>query len=490
MLQRGSAVQLFNGFDTRQLKVSNDNTKNASFDFKSVLNDKSFESRQVEQPDTQPKSDRKLNKHEMTSRKRPEVKEAKADVKDDVQEVNHSKSEASNQVNDESKINHSEASKESDEITAVKKLLKKLGMTDEEVDAMLEMLPDEMVANLIQTVEALPQMNGFTLTDGDLKTELSKSIEGLQENLKEIVQFVSGENEVTTEIKLALETISAKLENAQLSLESMEVEEFAQVLETVQESESVKSEVRAEFNTDVEVVEVKVIEPQNNDSITKVDGQVAIEQDVKANASDQEANSENPDSSSKDQPMLQTQATESAEQTPSQVDQMATEMIKVENTIIQNTQPMEHTSGRVRLAQNIMNQVMDGVKPNLNLVENGQQIVLKLRPEELGTVDLKLSVEKGILMAEFNVESQIVKETLESNMADLKQALSEKGYNIEGMQVSVGQDQADQQSQFENRFFNQNSQRKYFFGNEDELPDFESINKTLAGLQSTFEYLG
>lgn len=488
MLQRGSAVQLFNGFDTRQLKVSNDNAKNMAFDFQSVLSEKSYESNEVAKKDTQLKSDEKLNKHEMTSRKRPEVHEAKETAK----EVKRSKAEGSKEVDNKSKVSESDESKESKELSAAKRLLKKLGMSDDEIENMLEMLPEDMIANLVQVVKELPQVMGVIESEGNLHASLTESVGNLQETLQEMIQYLTQTDsiEVSPELKMALENMTQKLESAQLNLENMKTEEFAQVVEAVQQNESSQAQTEAGMKTEVEIIDVKAIEPQSDISEIKVDGQAEAVQEVQTKTSEQGAADEDQESNTKDQPTLQTAAVESAEQSPSQVDQSAAEMIKIESAVIKNAQPMEHASGRVRLAQNIMNQVMTGVKPNLNLTENGQQIVLKLRPEELGTVDLKLSVEKGILMAEFNVESQIVKETLESNMADLKQALAEKGYNIEGMQVSVGQEQTEQQGQFENRFFNQNTQRKYFFGNEEDMPDFESINKTLAGLQSTFEYLG
>ncbi len=65
----------------------------------------------------------------------------------------------------------------------------------------------------------------------------------------------------------------------------------------------------------------------------------------------------------------------------------------------------------------------------------------------MGNVELKVSIEKGVLLAEFNVESQIVKEALESNLADLRNALSDKGFSIHDLNVSVNQEQTNQQQQ-------------------------------------------
>ena len=487
MLQGGSAVQIFKGLDTRQLRVSNDNTRDAAYDFQAVLSEKSYEPREVEKSYDEPASDQKLNKQEMTSRKRPEVREAK----DNDSTLRESKAKETDEVQKESKVEKNDEPSSEKEVEAVKKLLKKLGMSEEEVDQMIEMIPEDMLASLVQVIEELPQVNDFAMIDSELQSQLSETIETLSNIIEEITTQFSTLKDVPTDVLESLQNLTVKLEDAQINLENMKVEDFASIIETVTNEEQTDQTSEAQASTEVEIVDVKVVEPQNTTQSLAPDAEVDVAKEAKVDTETQENTDTNQESGKNDQPAVQASAEPlTAEQTPSQVDQSFAEMMKVENTIIKNAQPMELASGRVRLAQNIMNQVMSGARMSLNPTENGQQIILKLRPEELGNVDLKLSVDKGVLMAEFNVESQIVKETLESNMADLKQALSEKGYNIEGMQVSVGQEQTEQQNSFENRFFNQNTQRKYFFGNEEDMPDFESINKSLAGLQSTFEYLG
>jgi flagellar hook-length control protein FliK len=370
-------------------------------------------------------------------------------------------------------------------------MLKKLGMDDEDIEMMMDIIPEDMLENLVQVVQDLPQMAEMSLGNMDAKEQLTEVISNLSEVLTEITQELSSDSSTPVEILTALESLNGKLENAQINLENMNSEDFGKVLEEVQQIDLKESDVQQAGKAEVEIVEIKSVENQPEESVQKTEDGPDTVKEAKVETQPQENQGEQ-SSESKEQGTEQAAAVESttAEQTPGQVDQSFAEMMKVENNIIKSAQPMELASARVRLSQNVMNQVLDGTKLQLNPTENGQQIILKLRPEELGNVDLKLTVDKGVLMAEFNVESQIVKETLESNMADLKQALAEKGYNIEGMQVSVGQEQTEQQSQFENRFFNQNTQRKYFFGSDDEMVDFESINKSLAGLQSTFEYLG
>jgi len=496
LVQGGSAIQLFKGLDTRQLKVSSDTTPNAAFDFKSVMNEKSYAPREYEAEVTQSRSDEKLNKQEMTSRKRPEVR----DANNEGTSTRKMKSKETSQVDQKGeteKVSKDESTEESKELSAVKKLLKKLGMSDEEITQMMEMIPEEMVSELAALMQELPQLTDLTLDSTVALEELSSMIGGLDEIIEKISLELSQMQNVPTELLSTIENLEAKLETAQMNLESMSAEDFAQVLTEVEAEVTAETRQTTELTSEIEVLEVKVTETPVENTDAKVETPASdatkiapIEEQATQESHDENSSDKSDQSSDQSSDQAQTVVQTNAELTPSQVDQSFNDMIKIENSLIKNAQPMELASGRVRLAQNVMDQVMTGTKFQLNPTENGQQIVLRLSPEDLGTVNLKISVEKGILMAEFNVENQIVKETLESNMSDLKQALEEKGFAIEGMEVSVGQDQSEQQGQFENNFFNQSNQRKYFFGLEEDLPDLESLNKSLAGLQSSFEYLG
>ncbi len=474
MLQGGSAI-MFNGLDTRQLKVSGGDSRTAAFDFKSVLSEKRSTAFDSDKDRSISRKDEKLNKHEMTRKEKPLVNK-----KRESQDVKKTDSKEKTKTDE---------SKESKEIRAAKKLLEKLGMSVDEIDQMLGLMPEEMISELTALMNMIPQLSGSVSKEGEMLEGLSSLVGSISNLLDELSQL----DNISSNLLSTIQSLESKLDMAQLNLESMEIEEFTEILKEVQSLTSEGTETSVEKgNSEIEILDVEVTSVKDetsstdvkNQDVSKVEtDQTSGEQSAEGSATDAES-SENGTGNS----YSSTVVASNTELSPSQVDQQFTDMLKVENTVIKNTQPMELASGRVRLAQNVMDQVMQGAKLQLNPMENGQQVILRLRPEELGNVNLKLSVEKGILMAEFSVESQIVKETLESNMSDLKQALSEKGYNIEGMEVSVDQEQTEQQS--ENQFFNQSKQRKYFFGLEEDLPDFESINKSLAGLQSSFEYFG
>lgn len=86
-------------------------------------------------------------------------------------------------------------------------------------------------------------------------------------------------------------------------------------------------------------------------------------------------------------------------------------------------------------------------KADIVLREGHQEMVMKLEPESLGKLNLKIIMENGQITAKFVAESQQVKEVLESSFNQLKDALQEKGVNVQSFSVSVGQEGADFQSQ-------------------------------------------
>ena len=489
MVNGGSAIQLFKGLDTRQFKVSVDSSQNSSMNFNSVLSEKRSSQIDSQSSQAQSRSDEKLNKQDMTSEKRPKVRDAnktESSTRED-SKVNTDKQDALSKTENESKVDSKDEAKDaSKEASELKALLKKLGLSEEEAAQFIEMIPEDVMAEFAALMQNMPTEIDLTLQPEVAMEELALSMESLTEMLQDVLADMSQSSEVSSELIESLEMIQAKVESAMQNLEGMTTEEFATVLTAVQ------TEVEAEstLQSTVEVVEVNI-----NDTVTDGDSSegvpdVVIAQGTESGSTTEEESSDGDEDESSTSNEPQGVDVKTSETTAVQVDQTTMEESKIESSVIKSTQPMEQTSSRVRLSQEIMNQVMQGSKLQLNPTENGQQIILRLRPEELGNVNLKISVENGILMAEFNVENQTVKEVLESNMSDLKQALSEKGYGIEGMQVSVGQEQSEQKGQFDNMFYAKNARRNYFFSTDEETQDFEAINKSLAGLQSSFEYYG
>jgi flagellar hook-length control protein FliK len=89
----------------------------------------------------------------------------------------------------------------------------------------------------------------------------------------------------------------------------------------------------------------------------------------------------------------------------------------------------------------ILNQIIK--KADVIVQGSHQEMIMKLEPESLGKLNLKLVVENGLVTAKFIAESQQVKEVLESSFNQLKDALQEKGIAVQGFSVSVNQQGAE-----------------------------------------------
>lgn len=100
----------------------------------------------------------------------------------------------------------------------------------------------------------------------------------------------------------------------------------------------------------------------------------------------------------------------------------------------------------------VMQQVENGIKINYN--NQLKEMKIKLQPEELGEVEVKMTIENNIMKAQFVVESQTVKEILESRFDSLRNALENKGFN--GAEINVSVSTGD----------NKRSQNNFVFNNE------------------------
>jgi len=91
----------------------------------------------------------------------------------------------------------------------------------------------------------------------------------------------------------------------------------------------------------------------------------------------------------------------------------------------------------------VMQQIITQVKSVS--AENFAELRMTLRPEHLGDVTMRVAVQNGIVIAMFVAENQRVKEILESNFQQLKDALEEQGIEVSEMFVSVDSESAEEQ---------------------------------------------
>lgn len=99
-------------------------------------------------------------------------------------------------------------------------------------------------------------------------------------------------------------------------------------------------------------------------------------------------------------------------------------------------------------------QVMEQIISQVRTVsaENFAELRMTLRPEHLGDVSLRVTVQNGIVMAMFVAESQRVKEIIEQNFNVLRDALEEQGIEVAELFVSVSGGEAESQAELMNQY--------------------------------------
>lgn len=168
-------------------------------------------------------------------------------------------------------------------------------------------------------------------------------------------------------------------------------------------------------------------------------------------------------------------------------DMAAIKNVQIENN---NTQPSQVNktlnSSTIKQDLNIFNQVLEGTKVSIS--DDVSEMVLKLKPDNLGKLSMKIVVERGLVVAKFDVESQIVKEAIESNLEDLRNALSDKGFEVKEFDVSVNKDSQEQESSFS--YFNKRKSKKALASNNP-VKNETVINNSynISGLDSSINYL-
>jgi len=137
---------------------------------------------------------------------------------------------------------------------------------------------------------------------------------------------------------------------------------------------------------------------------------------------------------------------------------------------------------------NIFNQIIESAR--INVSEDVSEMLIKMKPDNLGKLSMKIVVERGMLVARFEVESQIVKEAIESNLEDLRNALKDKGFEVQQFDVSVNKDSDNTQKYFSH--FNKHKSKKMAINNEINVKDpYFSSSQGIEGLTTTtINYLG
>ncbi len=114
-------------------------------------------------------------------------------------------------------------------------------------------------------------------------------------------------------------------------------------------------------------------------------------------------------------------------------------------------------------------------------------MIVKLKPEALGKVELKIEVHNDNVIAKFNVASQMVKEAIESNFEDLRNSLKDKGFSDMAFDVNVNSGNGEEKRES----FNQRQNKRQAINIPSDAEKGEtSYIRSLSALihETTFEH--
>ena len=135
-------------------------------------------------------------------------------------------------------------------------------------------------------------------------------------------------------------------------------------------------------------------------------------------------------------------------------------------------------TNQARETYNVPQQIVEQAK----LLQRGtdSQMIIKLNPEHLGQLSLKVSVNgNGGVTATFHTDNAQVRAILETTMTQLKQQLDEQGIKVDNVEVHTGLlDGQLPQDQGQQGFYQQQGQQVR--SHQTDLQDFEESSENLA----------
>lgn len=120
-------------------------------------------------------------------------------------------------------------------------------------------------------------------------------------------------------------------------------------------------------------------------------------------------------------------------------------------------------------------------------VNGEKEIVIHLKPKELGKLVVELTVDEGKVSVKFVAEQPLVRNFLENNLDTLKQSFLEHEIPFAGLNVALGGEQLKQSRSQQELIWDQSSQKNWT--RENNKLEVETESQTLNLQLSTYDYL-
>ncbi|HEY5583597.1 MAG TPA: flagellar hook-length control protein FliK [Ruminiclostridium sp.] len=289
----------------------------------------------------------------------------------------------------------------------------------------------------VPTIESPKAATNEAKTSNNTETiDLSKTSDEVKEKLNQLIQKATSNSEsVSSDVSKVIKAMRAQKQTT-VSVNSGQVD--------------TKSITKAPTTDDIPSAEQLSTDDIPSAKQLAVDGNVVnVKESAKASNSKEEDNSESAGASDTKTEVaavaVNTQVSASNDQNEQQILQpigdikvdMLNKQTEVQKAALSMPQPIKSSE--------VINQLVESAKVIIG--QDKSEMIIQLKPDHLGKLELKVVTEQGIVAAKFIAESQKVKEIIETNMQLLKDSLQKQGISIDSVSVQVGHDKQSEYQQ-------------------------------------------
>ena len=156
---------------------------------------------------------------------------------------------------------------------------------------------------------------------------------------------------------------------------------------------------------------------------------------------------------------------------------------KIQHSNLTNSSPnsTEDTSSLTARLAHIVEDMQGIMRKQISLLKDGEatQLRVRLTPEHLGSLDIRITSENGKVIAQIFTSSKLAKEVLDLQLHQLRASLTQQGIQVERMEVSQHPNSSNNllhQEQKESQHFQQKKGQKNHLDKQHDYLDFDEID--------------
>jgi|GEM_PF-2274138 len=327
-------------------------------------------------------------------------------------------------------------------------LLQKISELGEEIQQILGELLEQggLSEALSEKVEALMNLD---VSLESLLTEGSKSEEGKAEEaktLESLRKLLEGLQEIT-------EKVSAKVDEPKDLEKLLKAQEEMKALieEGLKKATMMKEAVEKNPSKNVEALPVtSEDQAKESKSLEKAADELKTEQEARGQEKNTDKNIKDKDPSLMKESSDKENSGDKEKSSKVSVTLETKEEQPLERSFLFNSDKVENFEKLSAMIQKNttgfeqnLSQMIEEMTEKISIMKNGEasQIKMQLVPNNLGKLVIQLSTDENILSARVYADSPKVKEMIEGQLDELKEALIDKGLTVESLEVFVGHEQ-------------------------------------------------